>query len=70
MSGETSLKEKWAFTKGRALTFIDQTHISDFPSWLVHSPACAVHLEHVVNVGRKATGLPRKVTWILGMFLP
>lgn len=69
MSGETSLKEKWAFTKGRALTFIDRTHILDFPPWHVNSPACAVHLEHVVSVGRQATGLPRKVSWMLGMLL-
>lgn len=59
MPGETSLKEKWAFTKGRALTFIDQTHISEFPSWHVHSPACAVHLEHVVSVGRQDAGKSR-----------
>lgn len=53
MSREASPKEKWVFTKNRALTFIDQTHISDFLAWHVHSPACAVHLEPMVSVTDK-----------------
>ena len=31
MSGETSQREKWVFTKDRVFAFVDQTHISDFP---------------------------------------
>lgn len=70
MSGETSPREKWVFTKDKALTFSDQTHISDFPAWHVHSPACVVQLEHMVSVGRRATELLRKEVWTLGVLLP
>lgn len=70
MSGETSPREKWVFTRDGVLTFPDQTHIADFPAWRVLSPACAAHLERVARVGRQATELLGKEAWTLDMLLP
>ena len=68
MSGETSQREKWVFTKDRVFAFVDQTHISDFPIG-TFTPQHMQSIWNTWSVQADGLGAAGEENWILGTLL-